>query len=173
MRSLGVLLVALAGLVVLPGLASAAAASCPAAPVTAPDWASQGDGSGIWQLVQDQDASCQALADRLEQVDGDVKGGSDQAHGDAGAVKSAVDAVTSQLSSWTSANPLQVALPAGGSGQAVAVTNWPGDQQVAFDSGAAGQLDGIGQSQHGDLWVLIGVVVAVFVFDVFLRKVWP
>lgn len=85
-----------------------------------------------------------------------------------------VQGVTAQLASWTTANPLAVQT-AGGGGPAssVQVTNWPNDQTVGLDSTSSGQLDGNAQSEHGDLWVLIGVIVGCFALDVALRKIWP
>lgn len=129
--------------------------------------------AAVNQLDVDLAASCKAQTARLDQLDTDSTSASTQAHGDAGDVKTAVQDVTAQLKAWTSTNPLPVALPGGGSGQAVAVTNWPSSQPVSFDPSASSQLDGNAQSEHGDLWVIVGAIVAVFLFDVVLRKVWP
>lgn len=42
-----------------------------------------------------------------------------------------------------------------------------------LDSTTANALDGQAQSNHGDLWVLIGVILGLFAFNIFLRKAWP
>lgn len=147
-----------------PGTASAASTSC-ATPPSAYTGADQ-TVAAITQLNIDADQNCQAVTDRLDSLDGDLRGGNTQAHGDA-------QAINGTLTGWNATNPLQVTLPGGGSGQAVQVTNWPGDQTVALDSTTSSTLDGQQQSLHGDLWVLIGVIVGVFALDVFLRKVWP
>ena len=157
---------------------AAAPASCSAAPAayTGPDTTV----AALVALQTDADANCQALSDRLDLVDADVSAAKSQAHGDAGSastdaatVAAAVNAVHSVVNGWTASTPLQVALPSGGGGGPVTVTNWPTDQTVGLDSASTSQADGIGQSDHGDLWVLIGAVVGCFLFDVFLRKVWP
>lgn len=148
----------------LTGGALAAAPSC----ATGPTGYTGSDAvvGAVTQLDADVNANCQAETNRLETLDSDVKAGSSGNDTD-------LKAINGTLSGWTSSSPLPVALPAGGSGQAVQVTNWPSDQTVAFDSTASGQLDGEAQSGHNDLWILIGVIVGCFVCDVFLRKVWP
>jgi hypothetical protein len=166
---------ALVGAVVVLGSLSpralAAAPSCASAPPAYTG--SDQTVAALTQLNIDEDSNCQALAARLDQSESDLSSFSTQAHSDSGSIDSHVQAVNSTLSGWTSTSPLSVQLPSGGSGQAVAVTNWPADQTVGLDSSSSGQFDGIGQSEHGDLWVLIGVIVGCFALDVFLRKVWP
>lgn len=145
--------------------------ACPSAPVayTGTDQTV----AAITQLDADTVASCQAQSARLDQVDSDSNLNAGQAHSDAQTITTAVQKTADTVAGWTAASPLNVAFPGGGSGQAVQVTNWPGDQTVGLDTTSAGQLDGNAQSEHGDLWVLIGVIVGCFLFDVFLRKAWP
>jgi hypothetical protein len=170
---------AAAGLVALvcalPGTAAAAApASCatPPAAYTGSDPVV----AAVTQQTIDADTNCQALADRVDQVDGDVS----QSHADAvavktatDAVKAAVDAVQGTVSGWTTSSPLAVTLPSGGSGHDVTVTNWPAVQTVGLDAPSSSAQDGIGQALHGDLWVIVGVIVGTFLFGEALRKIWP
>lgn len=165
---------ALVGAVVLL-LSSGVAAAAPTGCATAPPTYTGTDPvvAAITQLNADADQNCHALADRLDQLDSDLTTGQTAAHADAQAIGQDVTAVHSVLAGWTSSNPLNVSLPAGGSGQAVQVTNWPTDQTVGLDPATMTAQDGIGQASHDDIWVLIGVVVGTFLLAEFLRKVWP
>lgn len=155
----------------LDNLAVAAAPSCasPPANYTGTD----ATVAAITQLDQDVDANCSAIAGRLDGLDSDLTALKSEAHSDSGTLATADSAILTQLDSWTSGNPLQVALPAGGSGQAVQVTNWPGSQTVEFGTSASSQLDGDAQANHTDLWFLIGAIVGCFLLGEFLRKAWP
>jgi hypothetical protein len=157
------------GVVSSPALAALPSCATPPAAYTGSDQVV----AAVTQLNIDVDTNCAAETARVDQLDGDVTAFKSQAHGDSTTVATGEGAVLSELNGWTTSNPLPVSLPSGGSGQAVAVTNWPGDQTVGLDSATASQIDGMGQSEHGDLWVLIGTIIGVFAFDVFLRKVWP
>jgi hypothetical protein len=133
--------------------------------------------AALTQLDADTDASCDAIVERLDRLELDVQdvpGKLDTLATKQDTGNSSTSSIASTVSGWTSDHPLDVALAGGtGTGQAVQVTNWPTSQPVSFDSTASGQLDGQAQSTHGDLWVLIGVLVGCFAFDIFLRKVWP
>lgn len=45
--------------------------------------------------------------------------------------------------------------------------------QVDLASATMDRLDGYAQSNHTDLWLIVGVIVGLFCFDVVLRKLWP
>jgi hypothetical protein len=157
--------------VLAPSPAAAAPPSCATAP--AAYTGTDATVAAITQLTIDSDVNCLALAGRVDALDGDVRGGNTQAHTDAQAIDADVGAITTKLASWTTSNPLEVALPAGGSGQAVQVTNFPADQTVALDTGSSAQFDGQSHSTHNDLWVLIGVIVGTFSLGEVLRRVFP
>ncbi len=152
-------------------VADATPAPCPTAPA-----AYTGTDPVVAALVQeniDADRSCTALADRLDAIDSDLTAAGVAAHADAGTAQRALDAIDGTVAGWTTLAPLPVTLPGGGGGSAVTVTNWPPDQTVALDGTSASVIDGEAQSNHGDLWVLIGVVVGTFAAGQVLRKVWP
>jgi hypothetical protein len=163
-RLIVVLLVSGAALVLLPGVGAAALTSCATPPA-----AYTGTDATVAALTQaniDADQNCKAGTDRQDALQTTLDALKTQAHTDSGAI-------AGTLSGWTSSSPLQVALPAGGTGQAVQVTNWPTSQPVSYDTATAGTIDGQAQALHSDLWVLVGVVVGTFLMSEFLRKVWP
>jgi hypothetical protein len=156
--------VPLASALGLPASATAAPTSCatPPAAYTGTD----STVAAVTQLDIDVDTNCKAQTDRLDALQASLDSLKTANHSDLGSIEATV-------AGWTASNPLQVALPAGGSGQAVQVTNWPGDQTVGLDTTSSGQLDGLGQASHTDLWILIGAIVGTFVFGEALRKLWP
>jgi hypothetical protein len=124
----------------------------------------------IIQLNIDEDANCAAIAARVDQVDSDLGLFKTESHSDATAINGtlgAVDGDARQVDTDVQAvNASVKALPQGTTGPT-------GPQTVELGPSSTQQLDGIGQSEHGDLWVLMGIVVGGFVFMAALWKLWP
>lgn len=131
--------------------------------------------AAVTQLDADTVASCQATADRLDQLhadvaplDGDVGAVKNAVNGvdtDVQAVKASVDAVKASTDSIT-ANPL-----------AVAVQNFPPAsttaQTVELGPNAQAQVDGDVQALHDDFWWAVGLFLGGLMIWLVWKAVGP
>jgi hypothetical protein len=165
------LLVGVGGFVLGAGVALASPTSCATPPA-----AYTGSDAGVAAVTKaniDADTNCSAVTDRLDALAAQLDGTARTAHSDSGAVQATLTNIDATTVGWTARAPLNVTLPDGGSGSAVTVTNWPSVQTVGLDSTSSAAFDGQAESEHGDLWVIVGVMVGLFCAGQVLRKVWP